>query len=48
VVLSAASIALICLTLGTPRIPIALWHQNGDQPEHIVAYGAYRWIRQPF
>ena len=48
VVLSAASIALICLTLGTHRIPIALWHQDGDQPEHIVTYGAYRWIRHPF
>jgi protein-S-isoprenylcysteine O-methyltransferase Ste14 len=48
VVLSAASIALIGLTLGTHRIPIALWHQDGDQPERIVTYGAYRWIRHPF
>jgi protein-S-isoprenylcysteine O-methyltransferase Ste14 len=48
VVLSAASIALVCLTAGTHRIPIALWHQDSDQPEHIVTYGAYRWIRHPF
>lgn len=48
VVLSAASIGLICLTLGTHRIPIALWHQDSDAPEHIVTYGAYRWIRHPF
>jgi protein-S-isoprenylcysteine O-methyltransferase Ste14 len=48
VVLSAASIGLIFLTLGTHRIPIALWHQDSDAPEHIVTYGAYRWIRHPF
>jgi protein-S-isoprenylcysteine O-methyltransferase Ste14 len=48
VVLSAASIGLIFLTLGTHRIPIALWHQDADAPEHIVTYGAYRWIRHPF
>jgi protein-S-isoprenylcysteine O-methyltransferase Ste14 len=48
VALSAASIGLICLTLGTHRIPIALWHQDSDAPEHIVTYGAYRWIRHPF
>jgi protein-S-isoprenylcysteine O-methyltransferase Ste14 len=48
VVLSATSIGLICLTLGTHRIPIALWHQDSDAPEHIVTYGAYRWIRHPF
>jgi protein-S-isoprenylcysteine O-methyltransferase Ste14 len=46
--LSAASVGLICLTLGTHRIPIALWHQDSDAPEHIVTYGAYRWIRHPF
>ncbi len=48
VVLSTASIALIALTLGTHRIPIALWHQDNDTPEHIVTYGAYRYIRHPF
>ena len=48
VVLSVASIALIFLTVGTHRIPIALWHQDSDRPEHIVTYGAYRRIRHPF
>jgi len=48
VVLSVASIALIFLTLGTHRIPIALWHQDSDRPQHVVTYGAYRWIRHPF
>lgn len=45
---SVASIAMIFLTLGTHRIPIALWHQDNDAPKHIVTYGAYRWIRHPF
>lgn len=44
----AASIALIALTLGTHRIPIALWHQANDAPRQIVTWGAYRWIRHPF
>ncbi len=48
VVLSVASIALIFLTLGTHRIPISLWHQDNDDPQHIVTYGAYSKIRHPF
>ena len=48
VVLSVASIALIFLTLGTHRIPVSLWHQDGDAPQHLVTYGAYRRIRHPF
>lgn len=45
---SAASLALLFFTLGTHRIPIALWHQENDAPRHIVTYGAYRRIRHPF
>jgi protein-S-isoprenylcysteine O-methyltransferase Ste14 len=45
---SVASIAFIFLTLGTHRIPIALWHQSDDAPHHIVTYGAYRFVRHPF
>lgn len=48
VCLSVASIALIFFTLGTHRIPIALWHQDDDAPKHIVTYGAYGRIRHPF
>ena len=48
VTFTVASIALIFFTLGTHRIPIALWHQDNDAPKHIVTYGAYRWIRHPF
>ncbi len=45
---SALSIGLIAQTLGTDRIPIALWHQTDDAPQHIVTWGAYRLIRHPF
>ncbi|MGA9767692.1 MAG: isoprenylcysteine carboxylmethyltransferase family protein [Blastocatellia bacterium] len=48
VCLSVASIALIFFTLGTHRIPIALWHQANDAPKQIVTYGAYGRIRHPF
>ena len=48
VAFSVASIALIFFTLGTHRIPIALWHQENDAPKHIVTYGAYQRIRHPF
>ncbi|MFE4824685.1 methyltransferase family protein [Streptomyces sp. NPDC056704] len=44
----AASIALISMTLGTHRVPIALWHQTDDAPRHVVTWGAYRLIRHPF
>lgn len=48
VLFTVSSISLIFFTLGTHRIPIALWHQDNDAPKHIVTYGAYRWIRHPF
>lgn len=48
VALCVASTALIFATLGTHRIPLALWHQDNDAPKHIVTYGAYRHIRHPF
>lgn len=48
VVLCAGSIALISFTLGTHRIPIALWHQANDEPRHIVTWGAYSRVRHPF
>jgi protein-S-isoprenylcysteine O-methyltransferase Ste14 len=46
--LAAASIALICFTLGTHRRPLALWHQGNDAPVEIVTWGAYASIRHPF
>jgi protein-S-isoprenylcysteine O-methyltransferase Ste14 len=45
---SAGSIALMAFTLGSHRIPIALWHQTRDAPASIVTWGAYRRIRHPF
>ncbi|MDJ0345785.1 isoprenylcysteine carboxylmethyltransferase family protein [Streptomyces sp. H10-C2] len=48
VALNAVSIALIFLTLGTHRIPVALWHQENDAPRHLVTHGAYSLIRHPF
>jgi len=46
--LSAASIALIALTVGTHRVPLALWHQEDDAPVHLVTWGPYAYIRHPF
>lgn len=43
-----ASVGLMCFTLGTHRIPLALWHQDNDAPQSIVTYGAYARIRHPF
>lgn len=47
-VLAMASLALITFTLGTHRIPLALWHQDNDDPVEIVTWGAYKAIRHPF
>jgi protein-S-isoprenylcysteine O-methyltransferase Ste14 len=48
VVCTFVSVALIALTLGSHRVPIALWHQEDDAPVSIVTWGAYRHIRHPF
>jgi protein-S-isoprenylcysteine O-methyltransferase Ste14 len=48
VVLSSFSIGMISYTMGTHRIPLALWHQNNDAPVNIVTWGAYKYIRHPF
>lgn len=47
-VLTGGSIALLFYTLGTHRVPLALWHQEDDAPVSIVTYGAYSRIRHPF
>lgn len=43
-----ASAMLVAFTLGTHRIPIALWHQGDDAPSHVVTWGAYARVRHPF
>ncbi len=47
---TVAAIALIGATLATHRVPLALWHQDGEQnaPMHIVTYGPYGLVRHPF
>ena len=44
----ALSIALIAFTIGIHRVPLALWHQNNDEPKNIVTHGPYAWVRHPF
>ena len=46
--LACLSIALIAFTIGTHRVPLALWHQDDDAPRNIVTYGAYKYVRHPF
>jgi protein-S-isoprenylcysteine O-methyltransferase Ste14 len=48
VVLCVSSIALIAMTVGTHRVPLALWHQDNDAPVQIVTWGPYRHLRHPF
>jgi protein-S-isoprenylcysteine O-methyltransferase Ste14 len=48
VILSVASISMISMTLGTHRVPLALWHQENDAPKQIVTWGTYKYIRHPF
>ena len=46
--LHAFSIGLIALTVGSHRIPLALWHQDNDEPRELVTWGPYRIVRHPF
>ena len=46
--LCIVSYGLISYTLGTHRIPLALWHQENDAPKQIVTWGAYKRVRHPF
>ena len=46
--IACLSVALIAFTIGTHRVPLALWHQDDDAPRNIVTYGAYKYVRHPF
>ena len=46
--LAAISVGLIAMTVGSHRIPLALWHQDNDAPEELVTWGAYAKVRHPF
>ncbi len=48
VLLSCGSVGLISYTIGTHQVPVALWYQENDNPQSIVTYGPYRWVRHPF
>ena len=48
VLLSIVSVALIAMTVGTHRVPLALWHQDNDDPVQLVTWGPYARIRHPF
>ena len=48
VLLSIVSVALIAMTVGTHRVPLALWHQDDDDPVQLVTWGPYARIRHPF
>ncbi|MCP5245546.1 MAG: isoprenylcysteine carboxylmethyltransferase family protein [Burkholderiales bacterium] len=49
-VFCCVSIAIISMTIGTHRVPLALWHQehDNDKPQNIVTWGSYKYIRHPF
>jgi len=42
------ALALIAATLAAHARPIALWHQDDDEPREIVTRGPYARIRHPF
>ncbi len=48
VLLSIVSVALIAMTVGAHRVPLALWHQDDDDPVQLVTWGPYARIRHPF
>lgn len=48
VLLFVASIALMGFTLGAHRVPLSLWHQDNDDPVHVVTHGPYAVVRHPF
>jgi protein-S-isoprenylcysteine O-methyltransferase Ste14 len=46
--LAVLSISLMAMTVGSHRIPLALWHQDNDAPQELVTWGPYAVVRHPF
>lgn len=46
--LALTSVGMICWTVGSHRVPLALWHQENDAPASIVTWGPYKYVRHPF
>jgi protein-S-isoprenylcysteine O-methyltransferase Ste14 len=46
--LSSASVMLICYAAGSHGHPVSLWHQEDDTPARLVTLGAYARVRHPF
>lgn len=42
------SISLMAMTVGSHRVPLALWHQDNDSPQELVTWGPYAVVRHPF
>lgn len=48
IALSALSIGILAAALGSHRVRLSQWHQDGDAPVEIVSWGPYAVIRHPF
>lgn len=48
VLLVLASMTTIGWTIGSHRVPLALWHQKNDTAVQIVNWGPYKYVRHPF
>jgi protein-S-isoprenylcysteine O-methyltransferase Ste14 len=43
-----SSMAMMGWTVGSHRVPLALWHQDNDSAASIVSWGPYKYVRHPF
>jgi protein-S-isoprenylcysteine O-methyltransferase Ste14 len=46
--LALAAVGVLGWTVGSHRVPLALWHQDQDAPASIVSWGPYKYVRHPF
>jgi protein-S-isoprenylcysteine O-methyltransferase Ste14 len=48
VIIALGSMAMMGWTVGSHRVPLALWHQENDAAVSIVSWGPYKYVRHPF